>query len=103
MTTTLSDPNLGTAKSEGLTAPLPVIGLRGEFEMTDRITLRGVTQVFNIEVDNVAGHLRDSYVGVDYSFSERFAVGLAYNDVAMRFPPRSPTIEVSSTGATTER
>jgi hypothetical protein len=70
-------------ESEDLTAPLPVIGFRGEYELTDRITLGGAAQYFSIEVDDTSGSLRDFYIGADYSFGERFAVGLAYNEVEM--------------------
>ncbi len=80
---TLSEASLGTAESEDLTAPLPVIGLRGEYEITDRITLRGAGEWFKIDTGDVSGRLRDIYVGADYGFSERMAVGLAYNDVSM--------------------
>jgi len=71
-------------ESEDLTAPLPVFGLRGEFEVTDRITLGGAAQFFKIEIDDTSGSLRDIYIGADYSFKENYAIGLAYNDVTMR-------------------
>ena len=81
---TLSQPTLGTRESEDLTAPLPVLGLRGEYEVTERITLRGAAQWFGIDTGDVGGRLVDTYVGGDYSFGRRFAVGLAYNDVALK-------------------
>lgn len=80
---TLSDITAGTRKSEDVTAPLPVVGLRGEYEITDRITLGGATQWFGIDTGDASGHLRDFYVGLDYRFGRRFGVGLAYNDVSM--------------------
>src|SRR5262245_7714129 len=61
----LSEPTLGTASSEGLTAPLPVIGLRGDYAINDRWTLRGAFQWFGISLDTVSGHLTDTYAGVD--------------------------------------
>jgi hypothetical protein len=79
----LSEPTLGTAKSEGLTAPLPVVGIRGEYEITDRVTLGGALQVFRLAVGDASGRLNDVYAGVDYRFGRRFGVGLAYNKVAM--------------------
>jgi len=79
----LQEQTLGTFESEDLTAPLPVVGFRGEFEITDRITLRGATQWFSIDTGDVKGSLRDIYVGVDYGFKERMAIGLAYNEVSM--------------------
>jgi len=80
---TLSEPTLGAFESEDITAPLPVIGLRGEYEITERITLRGATQWFGIDTGDVEGRLVDTYVGVDYSFGRHIALGLAYNDVSL--------------------
>ena len=72
-----------TRESEGMTAPLPVFGFRGEYEVTDRITIGGAAQFFKIDVDDASGSLRDTFIGADYSFGERYAVGIAYNDVSM--------------------
>ena len=80
---TLQQQALGTFESEDLTAPLPVIGLRGEYEITDKITVRAAGEWFKISTGDVDGRLRDIYLGVDYGFNRRIAVGLAYNDVSM--------------------
>ena len=79
----LSEATLGTAQTEDLTAPLPVIGVRGQYAITDRIKLRGSLEVFGIDTGDVSGHLNDFNIAADYGFGKRFAVGLAYNDVAM--------------------
>ena len=78
----LREPTLGIAESEDLTAPLPVLGLRGNYRANDRITLEAAAQWFRWESDDVEGRLSDVYVGADYRFSRRGAVGLAYNDVS---------------------
>jgi hypothetical protein len=79
----LSQATLGRAESEDLTAPLPLIGLRGDYAINDRITLRGAVQWFGYEADSIDGRLTDLYFGADYGFGERMAVGLAYNQVSM--------------------
>lgn len=79
----LSQPTLGRAESEDVTAPLPLFGLRGDYAITDRITLRGATQWFGYSTDKLDGRLTDLYVGADYGFGKRMALGLAYNRVAM--------------------
>jgi hypothetical protein len=79
----LSEPTLGTAESKDLTAPLPVIGLRGDYYLGDHFTLRGAMQWFGIDTGDVDGTLRDMYFGADYGFGKRMAVGLAYNKVSM--------------------
>lgn len=80
----LSEPTLGRAESEDLTAPLPVIGVRGDYAITDRLTFRGALEVFGIDTGDVSGHLNDAYVGLDYGFGDRFAIGVAYNDVSLK-------------------
>jgi hypothetical protein len=79
----LSQPALGRAESEGVTAPLPLFGLRGDYAINDRITLTGAAQVFAYSTDEIDGHLTDFYVGADYGFGKRMAVGLAYDRVSM--------------------
>ena len=79
----LSQPTLGRAESEDVTAPLPLFGLRGDYAINDRITLAGAAQVFAFSTDELDGHLNDFYIGADYGFGERMAVGLAYNRVSM--------------------
>jgi hypothetical protein len=74
----------GASESRALTAPLPVFGLRGEYAFGDRITVRGASELFEIQTGGVGGHLHDTYVGADYSFGKRFAVGIAYNDVGIK-------------------
>ena len=79
----LSQPTLGRSESEDVTAPLPLFGLRGDYVINDRITLRGATQWFAFSTDELDGRLTDFYVGADYGFGQRMAVGLAYNRVSM--------------------
>jgi hypothetical protein len=82
-TLTLRQATLGQAESGDVTAPLPLLGLRGDYAINDRITLRGAAQWFGYEADDVDGRMTDVYIGADYGFGERMAVGLAYNRVSM--------------------
>jgi hypothetical protein len=79
----VNDTARGASESRQLTAPLPVFGLRGEYAFGHRFTLRGAAELFAIATGGIDGRLHDSYVGVDYSFGKRFALGVAYNDVSM--------------------
>lgn len=85
MSMTLSERTLGSYESEDLTAPLPLFGLRGDYAITDRITLRGAVQWFGFEADGIDGRLTDFYIGADYGLGQRqrMAVGLAYDRVSM--------------------
>src|SRR5882672_3741200 len=82
--TSLSEPTLGKFESESLTAPLPVLGFSGDYMFGDHFTLRGAAQWFGITIDNISGRLVDAYVGADYRFTKRVAVGLAYDNVTMK-------------------
>jgi hypothetical protein len=82
-TMSIRQATLGRSETEDVTAPLPVFGLRGDYAINDRITLRGAVQLFAFEADDVDGRFSDFYVGADYGFGQRMAVGLAYNRVSM--------------------
>jgi hypothetical protein len=75
--------NLGLDESSDVDAPLPVIGVRGSYDIGNRITLRGAVEWFGITTNKASGRLTDANVGADYSVSDRVAVGVAYNDVSV--------------------
>jgi len=77
----VAEENLGQIESSGITAPLPVIGLRGEYDFADKWRFSASGEFFAVEFDNVDGHLVDLYLGIDYRFSEHVAIGLGYNAV----------------------
>jgi len=79
----LAEQNLGPAEFGDITAPLPVIGLRGDYEFSDKWTFRASSEFFFIEFDNVDGSLVDIYAGLDYSVSDSISVGLGVNSVVL--------------------
>lgn len=79
----INEPSTGQFESDDLTAPLPVIGLRGDYRLTPRFMFRSSAELFAIEFDNVEGSLVDIYIGLDYHFHDNFAVGLGYNYVSL--------------------
>jgi hypothetical protein len=52
----LNAPTRGTFSTQSLTAPLPVVGFRGEYGINDRWTLRGSFQWFGVDLTDVSGH-----------------------------------------------
>jgi hypothetical protein len=68
-------------QSRDLTAPLPVVGLRGEYHLSERWLLRGSAEVFGFEYNDFDGSLYDIFAGIDYGFSDTVAVGLGVNSV----------------------
>jgi len=87
-TMSLRQATLGQFESEDLTAPLPLFGVRGDYAINDHITLRGAVQWFGFKSQDVDGRLTDLYVGADYGFGKRMAVGVAYDVVAMNLGAR---------------
>ena len=77
----LVEENLGQAETRGITAPLPVIGLRGEYDFADRWRISASGEFFALEFDDFDGELIDLYLGIDYRFAEHVAIGLGYNAV----------------------
>jgi len=79
----LKEQTLGSAEVGELTAPLPVIGLRGEYALSERWSVRASGEFFFIEYDNVDGSLVDLYAGVDYRVLDNMSIGLGINSVAL--------------------
>ena len=79
----LSEQNRGQAEQRGITAPLPVFGLRGDYLLNDRFTLRGSAEFFALEYDDVDGSISDFFVSVDYQMTDHTALGLGYNYVSI--------------------
>lgn len=77
----LEEENLGSAEVGQLTAPLPVIGLRGEYALSDRWSFRASGEFFFIEYENLDGSLVDFYAGIDYQVLDNLSVGLGINSV----------------------
>lgn len=79
----LRETTLGSAEVGELTAPLPVIGLRGEYALSDRWSLRGSGEFFFIEYDDIDGSLVDIYAGLDYRVLDNLSIGLGFNSVTI--------------------
>lgn len=81
VTVSLFEENLGSAERREITAPLPVIGLRGSHELADRWTLRASAEFFFIDYEGFEGELIDLYAGLDYSVLDNVAIGVGFNVV----------------------
>ncbi len=63
---------------EGITAPLPVLGLHFDFAITPKFFLKQSIDVFYFQYQNFQGDLLDTRVGVEYNIWKHFGVGVAY-------------------------
>lgn len=64
-----------------VTAPLPVLGLRGEYFFSDDWRISASSEWFGLEFDGYDGTLHDLMVAIDYRFSRRTGLGIGYNIV----------------------
>ncbi|MEY2853447.1 MAG: hypothetical protein RL030_579, partial [Pseudomonadota bacterium] len=71
----------GQASTEtaSVTAPLPVFGLRGLWEIAPNWYLDAQAQYFTLKVDNVDGEITDLRAGVTYMFGRHWGLGAGYN------------------------
>ena len=79
--TSLSAEANALSSSGGVTAPLPVVGLRGQYDFSEKWSLRGSAEIFALEYDDYSGSLYDVYAGLDYQVSDHVAVGVGVNSV----------------------
>ncbi|HEX5092629.1 MAG TPA: hypothetical protein VFV84_08075 [Burkholderiales bacterium] len=71
---------IGQARSDSVTAPLPVLGLFARYNFTPRVSTYFNYQFFFINYqDTVKGGLQDFLLGLEYRVSTHFAVGAAFN------------------------
>lgn len=80
----LAADNVGAVSGNGVTAPLPVVGLRGQYNLSDKWALRGSTEIFSIDYNEYTGSLYDYSASVDYRLSKHAAVGIGYNTVKFK-------------------
>lgn len=66
-------------ETAGMTAPVPVIGLRLAFRATKKLGLVAAVDVLNVDIGSYRGTLRDSYAALDWRFSKHFSIGGGIN------------------------
>lgn len=81
--TSISAESIGQSSRGGATAPLPVFGLRGQYDFSEKWSLRGSAEFFVFEYENYSGSLHDIYAGIDYQFSRHVAFGVGINIVGL--------------------
>jgi len=77
----ISASGLGTKQGDfSFTAPLPAVGLRGDFAITPRWFLRTNLDVFYLEYQSFKGALVDSRIAVEYNPFNHFGFGLGLDN-----------------------
>jgi hypothetical protein len=66
-------------------APMPVLGLRGLWRLSDAFYISAQLQYFYLEFDPYSGSLIDLKASVVWQLADHVGVGLGYNDFGFRF------------------
>ncbi|MDK9778715.1 MULTISPECIES: DUF481 domain-containing protein [unclassified Vibrio] len=80
-----------------VTAPLPDLGLRAEYDLTEDWILKSHAQVFYLAVDDIEGYLLEVDIGAKYFFTDQFSVTGAFNyyEVGVDYESDSSALDVT--------
>ncbi len=79
----IEDVTTGGFEAGDITAPLPVLGIRGGYAITDKWVISYSGEAFFLEFDKYEGDIYDAFASIEYRFTERFAVSAGYNYVTV--------------------
>jgi hypothetical protein len=66
------------AEGDSVTAPLPTIGLRGDFAITPKLFFKTNLDFFYLEFDNYEGSVVDVKIALEYNLFKNVGFGLGY-------------------------
>jgi hypothetical protein len=69
-------------KQSSVPAPLPVLGLRGDWAVSDHVYLDASGQVFKLSYDGINGNWSDLRAGATWMFNHHFGIGVGYDRFA---------------------
>ena len=78
----VAQPTAVTTTQNSVPAPLPVLGLRGDWAISDHVYLDGSAQVFKLNYDGINGNWSDLRAGVTWMFNHHFGLGVGYDRFA---------------------
>lgn len=62
---------------QSFTAPLPLVGLTGIYELNSKVRFGGSARYLDVEINNIQGRILSLAVRSDYYFTKHFGVGLS--------------------------
>jgi hypothetical protein len=69
----------GETKGGSLSAPLPVLGIRGGWVVSPNVYLDAQAQFFKAKINGYDGRILDVRAGATYMFTRNFGLGIGYN------------------------
>lgn len=71
------------SESFDVTAPLPVIGLHGEYALSERWKILASTELFQIDIGYFSGYLQDSRLAIEHDLFDHMGWGVSLNGFQM--------------------
>jgi hypothetical protein len=78
----VQQPTTFTTQQSSVPAPLPVLGVRGDWAISDHVYLDASVQLFILSYDGINGNWSDLRAGVTWMFSHHFGIGIGYDRFA---------------------
>jgi hypothetical protein len=66
-------------------APLPVVGLRGLWRLSENVYVTAAAQYFYVDLDAYTGSLTDLSASLVWDITRRVGIGVGYDDFQMQF------------------
>ncbi len=81
--------------ADNLSLPLPVFGIRGEYNFTDRLRLIASSEFFFISTRKYDGQLYDVKAALEYDLFRNVGIGVAYNWIRTDVDVNNPIVDWS--------
>ena len=78
----VQQPTTFTTKQSSVPVPLPVLGVRGDWAVSDHVYLDGSVQVFKLSYQGIDGNWSDLRAGAAWMFNHHFGLGIGYDRFA---------------------
>lgn len=78
----VEEPATFATKAGSVPAPLPVLGIRGEWAVSRHIYLEASAEVFGLSYQGIDGNWSDLRAGATWMFSHHFGLGVGYDHFA---------------------
>jgi hypothetical protein len=75
----VQQPQTFSTKSSSVPAPLPVLGVRGEWAASQHLYVAASAQVFVLSYQGISGNWSDLQGGVAWMFNRHFGIGVGYD------------------------